>query len=39
MFIGGIGIGFYKGWLMSIILFAALPFVSLGAILMVVSIA
>jgi len=39
MFLGGIGVGFYKGWLMSVILFAALPFVSLGAIFMIVSIA
>jgi len=38
MFFGGIGVGFYKGWLMSVILFAAMPFVSLGAILMIMSI-
>ena len=39
MFIGGIAVGFYKGWLMSVILIAALPAVALGAIFMVVAIA
>lgn len=37
-FIGGIGLGFYKGWQMSVVLTAALPFIGFGTIMMFKSI-